>query len=129
MKYHSETFTAISQATTIEAIVGSRIFSDVADGSAAAPYLVYQFVSTTGDTTHDGTRQVEFPLIQFSCWATTKAGAIALADAVDALLDGNTIAGDSAASFQFQNRFGEYEQDTKLYGEILEFRMAAKINN
>jgi len=67
--------------------------------------------------------------VQFSCWASTKAGAVALGNAVAATLDGKTISGTSAASFQFSNRFGEYEQDTKLYGEILEFRMAVKITN
>ena len=127
MSYQSDTYTALTSATAITAIAGSRIYADVADGSTAPPYLVYQFISASGETTHDGTRDTEFPLIQLTAWATTKAGAIALADAVKATLEGQTIAGDSASSFQHSNRFGTYEDPTKLFGEILEYRMASKI--
>jgi hypothetical protein len=129
MSYQHDTASALAAATAITTITGTRIFADVADGGTTTPYLVYQFVSTDGETTHDGTRDVEFPLVQFSCWASTKAGAVTLGNTLAATLDGKTIAGTSAASFRFSNRFGEYEQDTKLYGEILEFRMAVKITN
>ena len=128
MSYQSDIHNALSNAAAITAIVGSRIFADVADGSTTAPYLVFQFISTDSQNTHDGSRDVEFPLIQINCWATGKAAAITLANAVAAALDGKTIAGTSQCSFQFSNRFGTYESDTKLFGEILEYR-ASSITN
>jgi len=128
MSYQSDITTALAAASTITAIVGTRIYADVADGSTAAPYLVWQVISTGGDTTHDGDRSIEFPLIQFNCWATGKASAIALASAVNAVLDGNTLSGSSGITFQFSNQFGSYESDTKLFGEILEYR-ASTITN
>jgi len=127
MSYQSDTYTALTGSSAITALVSSRIYADVADGSASTPYLVYQFISAGGETTHDGERDTEFPLIQLTAWATSKASAIAIADAVRNLLEGNTIAGDSASSFQHSNRFGTYEDDTKLFGEILEYRMQSKI--
>jgi len=128
MSYQSDLTTALAAASTITAIVSTRIYSDVADGSAAAPYLVWQVISTEGETTHDGVRNLEFPTIQFSCWATGKAAAIALASAVNTVLDGNTLAGSSGLTFQFSNQFGTYESDTKLYGEILEYRANCTTN-
>ena len=128
MSYQLNIMTALAAASTITDIVGTRIYADVADGSATAPYLVYQVITTTGETTHDGVRNIEFPLIQFSCWATGKAAAIALASAVNALLDGNTLAGSSNISFQFSNQFGQYDIETKLYGEILEYDAATNTN-
>ena len=128
MSYQSDMLTALSATAGIASLVGSRIFADVADGSAITPYLVYQTVSTGSEPTHDGLREIEFPSIQFSCWAKTKAAAIALASAVNAALDGNTITGSSNLTFQFSNQFGQYESDTKLFGEILEYR-ASSITN
>jgi hypothetical protein len=128
MSYQSDLTTALAAASTITAIVSTRIYADVADGSTAAPYLVWQVISTGGETTHDGVRNLEFPLIQFSCWATGKVGAIALASAVNAVLDGKTISGSAGLTFQFSNQFGTYESDTNLFGEILEYRAATNKN-
>lgn len=128
MSYQSDIFTALSTAAGVTALADTRIFPDVADGSAVAPYVVYQTIATSGETTHDGLRNLEFPLVQFNCWATTKAGAIALASAVNAVLDGNTLAGSSGVTFQFSNQFGQYEPDTKLFGEIIEYRAATTTN-
>jgi hypothetical protein len=128
MSYQSDLASALGAASTINAIVGQRIFADVADGSTAAPYLVYQVISTGGETTHDGNRNLDFPLIQFSCWAAGKAAAIALASSLNTLLDGKTLAGASGLTFQFSNQFGTYEADTKLFGEILEYRASCNRN-
>ncbi len=128
MSYQSDIFDALTDESTISAIVGDRIFADVADGSTATPYLTFQVVSTSGETTHDGVREIEFPSIQFNCWATGREDAIALASAVNAFLDGSTLSGQSGISFQFSNQFGTYESDTKLFGEILEYRAACSTN-
>jgi len=128
MSYQSDLMTKLAATTGITGLVSTRIYADVADGSAAAPYLVYQIVSTGGEPTHDGLREIEFPTIQFSCWATSKAGAIALASAVNAALDGKTVSGTSKLTLQFSNQFGTYESDTKLFGEILEYRASSLTN-
>jgi len=128
MSYQANIYTALAANATLAGLVATRIFPDVADGTAVAPYIVYQVVSTAGETPHDGDRNLEFPLIQFSCWAQSKAGAIALASAVNNVLDGKTLAGSSNVSLQFSNQFGTYESDTKLFGEILEYRAATTTN-
>ena len=121
-------FSAITGDGTVSGLVDDRVFPDVADGSTVAPFVVYLNPSTDGDTTHDGVREIEFPLVQINCYATTKSAAITLANAINSVLDGNTISGTSTTSFQFSNRFGTYESDTKLFGEILEYRAASNTN-
>lgn len=121
MSYQAAILTALTTAN----LAGGRVFADVADGTTAAPYIVYQTLGTGGSTTHDGTRGVEFPEVQFSCWATTKAAAISLADSVVSLLEGQTLSGSAAPSFQFSNRLGTYEADTKLFGELVTFRVSS----
>lgn len=127
MSYQSDMVAALA-ASSLTNVVGDRIYADVADGTAHPPYVVWQVVSTGGDNSHDGGREVEFPLIQFSCWATSKAAAIALASSLNAILDGKTIPGDSKASFRFSNQFGTYDPETKLFGEIIEYQAACQTN-
>jgi hypothetical protein len=123
MSFQSDIFDELST------LVGpSGVWMDVADGSAAPPYVVVSIISTGGETPHDGSRNLDFPLVQISCYAANKPDAIEVASDVNDALDGNTITGDSAVSFQFSNQFGTYESDTKLFGEILEYRAAANKN-
>lgn len=128
MSYQSDLYSALVAESSITSLVSTRIYADVADSSASAPYIVYQVVATRGQTTHSGSREVEFPTIQFSCWADTKAAAIAIASALNAFLDGNTINGNSDLSMIFSNQLGNYDPETKLFGEILEYSAATKTN-
>ena len=136
MSYQSDIYTALTSNApgllpsnaNLRNLVGTSIFPDVADGTVAPPFIVYQTISTSGDTLHDGTRSIEFPLIQFSCWASSRANAIELASTLNTVLDGNAIEGTSAVVFMFSNQQSEYESDTKLFGEILEYRVATNTN-
>ena len=122
MSFQSDIYDALTGDATIAGIVGDRVWADVADGTEATPYLVYQVISTSGTTTHDGERDLEFPLVQFSAWANGKADAITLATAITDLLDGNTLQGDSALTFVFSDQQGRHDPDTNLFGETLDFR-------
>jgi len=122
MSFQEDIFTALSYDSGVTSIVGDRIFADVADGTTAAPYLVYQVISTGGTTPQDGIRNLEFPTVQFSAWANTKAQAIAIASAVNELFDGKTQPGSSAIKLLFSDQSGVYESETNLFGETLEFR-------
>lgn len=122
MSYQGDITDAIEADSTLSALIGDRVFADVAPSTAAAPYVVFQTISGRGETTHDGVRNLGFPLIQFSAWAATKAEAIAVADAINTLLDGNTLDGDSEVTFQYSNDYGTHDAETNLFGEIREYR-------
>jgi hypothetical protein len=122
MSYQSDIYTALTASGAVSALVGNRVFPDVADGSTPAPYIVFQTITTAGTTPHDGSRDVEFPIIQFSCWAKTKAAAVALGSALNGMIDGQTITGASDVSFTFSNASGNYDPESKLFGEVLEYQ-------
>ena len=128
MSYQSDIIAALTTDSGVSGIIGDRVFADVADGSTVTPYLVYQVISTGGETTHDGNRNLDFPSVQFSAWADTKAAAIALASAVNAALDGQTIDGESNLSLTFSDQHGTHDSESNLYGEIIEFRGACNRN-
>jgi hypothetical protein len=128
MSYHSDLYSALSSSIALSDLVGDRIFPDVADASAKAPYIVYSIISTGGETTHDGKRDIEFPSIQITAWATGKSESISIMDAVVSLLDGKTVTGESGLTLMFSNRHGSYDAEERLFGEILELSASSFVN-
>lgn len=122
MSFQSDLVAALAESTRVSEIVGERIFSDVADGTAAAPYIVYQVVYIDGETAHDGSRGICFPVIRLSCWAASRAAAINLSSAVIDLLDGKTVYGDSDLSLVFSSQFSSWDQETNLFSEVIELQ-------
>lgn len=122
MSYQSDIYTRLTTDATLSGLVGSRVFADVGDSSTGTPYIVYQVISTDGETAHDGTRDIEFPLVQFSVWGASKTSVIQTASALNATLDGQTIPGDSDLTMVFTDQSGTYENASNLFGEILQFR-------
>lgn len=122
MSYQGDITAAIEDDATLAAIIGDRVYADVAPSTAATPYVVFQTISGRGETTHDGNRNLGFPLIQFSAWAATKAQAINIGNAINTLVDGNTLSGDSEISFTYSNDYGTHDPETNLFGEIREYR-------
>ena len=122
MSWQSDITAAIKADSPVAALIGTKVFADVAPGNATAPFIVFQAISDGSATTYDGVRSVIFPLVQFSCWATTKAGAIDLVKKLSAAIEGQTIAGDSDLSFTFSNQVSSRDQQTKLFGELLDLR-------
>ena len=126
MTYLTDLYSALAGDTAITASVSNRIYLDIAPSTTAAPFLVYQVISTRSTTLHNRTRNLEFPSIQFSCWAKTKLEAVNLANSVLFLLDGCQPIGTSEISFVFSNQSGDYESDTKLFGERVELSGVCK---
>jgi hypothetical protein len=104
--------------------IGDRIFADVAPGSAVAPLIVYQQISEEGETMFDGTRDVIFPLVQFSCWSKTKIGAIDLASSLRNAIEGRNLDGLSMVSLGFSNQESTRDQQTKLFCERIDYRVS-----
>jgi len=122
MSWQADTVAAIKADSPVAAIIGTKIFADVAPSNATAPFIVFQSISDGSSTTHDGTRSVIFPLVQFSCWATTKGGVIDLVTRLSAAIEGQTLTGSSNVSFTFSNQSSSRDHQTKLFGELLDLR-------
>jgi Protein of unknown function (DUF3168) len=128
MSYQSDIVAAMLADSGLSAIIGTRVFADVADGGTVAPYIVYQTVSDTGDTPFSGGRSVTFPLVQFACWSSTKTGAIAIASALRVAIEGRNLPGSSKSSLGFSNQISRRDMQTKLFGEIIDYRVSCNVN-
>jgi hypothetical protein len=128
MTYEADIYNLLVANSGIIALVGDRVYWDVADGDAVAPFIVLQTVSTQGETAFDGSRDDSFPLVQFSAWAPTKLDAVALRQAIRAAAEGLEIEGDSKSSLGFSNSISSYDTQTKLFGEIIDYRVSTTTN-
>jgi len=128
MSYESDIYTALQAAAPVTALVGTRIYPDIALATATAPFVVYQTVSTDGTTTHDGEMSINHPLIQFTAWAGTRASAVSVIAKIRAALITGTNIGDSGAFFAFSNETGTRDQETGLFGQVLDLRASCNPN-
>jgi len=128
MSWQSDISSAILGDAALSAVIGGNLFADEAAGSAQAPYIVYQQISDSGETALDGSRTVTFPLVQFSCWASTKSGAIDLVSKLRTAIEGRNLDGDSNVSLGFSNSISTRDQQTKLFGELIDYRVSCNTN-
>lgn len=128
MSYQSDIIRRLTNDTSITDLVGTRIYADLADGTDPAPFIVYSIPTTRGETPHDGIRDLEFPLVQFSCYAATKAEAVQIAGRIRRSVEGKTLGGFSNLSLIFDDQHGTRDAETNLFAEIIEFRGACNPN-
>lgn len=122
MSYQSDINNAVASSSSLSLLIGNRFFWDVADDEATAPFLVAQTISTDSETCHDGSRDWSFPLIQFSAWAKTKDEAIEISSALKRDLEGVELIGASRVSLSYSSSNSTRDQETKLYGELIDYR-------
>lgn len=63
----------------LTALIGARFFPDLLEDDSDLPAVVYLDVSNVPEHTLGGQLDLESPVIQFTAYATTKAGAKAVA--------------------------------------------------
>jgi len=129
MSYQEDIYEAIIADTAVAALVGTRVYPDVAPGAAAAPFIVWNVISSGGTTAHDGTRDIIHPLLQFDCWHTSRIAAVNLAAKLRAALEGFTLPGASECWLSFSNESSQRDQETNLFAETLELRASCKTNS
>ena len=127
MSYQSDIYAAIQASTTLTNLVGNRVSWDIADGSTVAPFIVLQTISQSGENTHDGNRSLCHDLIQVSIWHTGKSSALAIAAIFKSEIEGQELAGTSAPSLSYAGGQSSYDVETKLFGELIEYRVHATI--
>lgn len=128
MSYEADIYNALIGDEGISALVDERVFWDCADGDASPPFIVFQTVSNAGETAFDGSRDNQFPLVQFTAWATTKAQTIQLRNAIKSAIEGVELAGTSQTSLGYSNDLSTYDQQTKLFGHIIDYRVSTNTN-
>ena len=102
----------VSPQTAINALIGTRYWPDIAPDNAALPRITYQVISEIRNDWIDGPGVGKRCRIQINCWAATRNGADALADAVEAQLS-------QTGRIVFRN--STYDSEAQIYWTILDW--------
>ncbi len=102
--------------------VGGRIYPSLAPTGVKDDYVVWQEISTGGESEMDGPSGVDHPLIQFTCWSSNRNRARDVRKLIRKILEARHLAGDFKVTATFSNQLFFYEQSTRLHGALLELR-------
>jgi hypothetical protein len=123
MKVGAAIYSLLVNDSAVSAIVGTRIYPELAEEGASAPYIVYSVVSNTPSDTKDGTPIDEAQLEIFSV-GNTYAAANDLADKVRAALDRKSqivVGTVTVQSIHYTNEVVEVSEKRDLYISVQDY--------
>jgi len=123
MKVGAAIYSLLVNDSAVSAVVGTRIYPELAEEGASAPYVVYSVVSNTPSDTKDGTPIDEAQLEIFSI-GSTYAAANDLADKVRAALDRKSqivVGTVTVQSIQYTNEVVEVSEKRDLYISVQDY--------
>ena len=118
----------LSTNAEVTAIVGTKIFPEVAEQETALPLIVYQLQSVAPEDTHDGPSKLDEVRFEFLCYADTYNGAADLGDKVRGALDrvSGTYNAVNVESVQFNDVDIDVIDAPRRYGQSLTFTFRIK---
>lgn len=123
MKVGAAIYSMLKDDSAVSALVGTRIYPELAEEGASAPYIVYSVVSNTPSDTKDGTPIDEAQLEIFSV-GSTYAAANDLADKVRAALDRKSqivVGTVTVQSIHYTNEVVEVSEKRDLYISVQDY--------
>ena len=124
----------LSNAESVTNIASTRIYPELAEQEAAAPYAVYQIVSVNPDDTNDGPAVIDEVVVDILCVAESYNEAADLASVVRSALDRarGTYNGVNVESIQYDNTDSDVQDSPRRYEQTVTltvrvFRDAAQI--
>ena len=125
MSLEAELYARLTADGGVSALVVTRVYPDVLPQGVTYPAIRYQRISTARLYNLGGKADQADTRFQIDCYATTRIGAIALADAVRAALDSQTGLWGSIAirNVTTENETADLEPgvEPKIYNQRLEF--------
>ena len=117
MTIQTDLFAALGTYANLAAMIGTRIYPDVADQGATTPRVVWQEVSNTPQNSMSGHDGLDNYRIQITSWATSGN----LARNVDYQVRAAMAAASAFSAICVDNRSLGFEPDTKLHGVQSDF--------
>ena len=117
MSIQSDIYAALGQYAGLSAMIGARIYWDVADQEASAPYVVLQEISVVPQNGLDGHNSLDLDRIQATSWARSRTQARMVNEQVRAAMAGSA----TLNSICIDVRSLGFEPETKLYGIQADF--------
>jgi len=103
----------LAAASAVTTLVGARYWPDIAPDNAALPRITYQVISEIRNDHLSGPGVGKRCRIQINCWAATRNGADALADAVE------VAASNAQGRIVFRN--SDYDIEAQIYRTQLDW--------
>ena len=105
----------------LSALIGTRIYPLRMPQNPTLPAVVYQRISTPRTYSHSGYSNLADPRFQFSVWAESYSGALAVAEQLRDAINGFTGSGSIPVySSQIANESDDYEPSTELYRILID---------
>lgn len=115
-------FDTLKNNSDVSAIVGVRIYPEQIPQNAKYPCIVYHLLSDPSFNHHEGPANLADALMQFDCWAGSKATCETLAAKVRLALVG-TRSGMLQGVFKAGERSMPPDPDTHMRRHVLDLRM------
>ena len=115
--------------TGLAALISRRFFYEELPQGATLPAVTCNKISDIKDHTLTGQSELERPTYQFIAWASTKAGARAVAEQIKSILSDyqGTMGGITVQKIELQTEMSSLEKSpdgtTKVYFEDLEYQI------
>lgn len=100
--------------------VGSRVYPLILPQNPTYPAIVYQRISSFDTGTIDGTESLDMARFQIKAYARTFQEVITVRDAIKAIM--------SCKANKLMH-MSDYENDTKLYSEMIDYQISDDIIN
>jgi hypothetical protein len=115
----------------VAAIVGTRIFPELADQEQVKPYIVYNIRSNDPSDVQSGPSSLDTASVEVNCYAPTYAAAIDLSDAVRTCLDrrSGTYSGVNIQSIQYITEVMDFDEPQRLYRVMADYEMRVDRGN
>jgi len=118
MAFQADIFTALSTDVALSALIEDRLYPNGAPQDPVLPYIVYYEFATPREQGFRNDIMVSKPRIQYSIYADSYAGALAVADALRAAL----ISSDYMVIFEDER--GNRDMTTGLNRRDVDVRIA-----
>jgi len=126
--FESLFFPWFSAQSSLQAVIGNRLYPGHAPDAVARPYVVWHLVTVESDHTHDGPA-FRTSRIQFSVFADTFTAAAGVRDVLLALLDGKrlNIAGLNEVTTFLDGLVTLWERETKTHHLAIDFAVTHSV--
>lgn len=116
-------YNILSNDTNTAAIVGTKIFPNIATQKTNFPFIIYTVIDSNPEDTKDLTGDVNRIRLQVSCFCKTYTQCETLEAAVIAILNRWNGTSDSTVinSFTLDNQVDLFEEDNEVYHKAIDF--------
>ena len=129
MEIGKSIYNILSTTGNVSALVGTRIFPNVAPQTTAFPFIIYDVTGVEPTNTKDGVSTLDTNDVMISVYSNTYSEASSLAQLVRIAMDRlptNTYAGEDIQSSEFQGYndiFDNTSGNAGIYRKALDFEI------